>query len=173
MTCVRCQRDIEHDSTYCRFCGAAMVEPATRRLTRIPEAGRVAGVCAGLAAYFETDATLIRLAWVVLSIVPGAVIGGIIAYAAGWVLMPASAVVPVHITVSRRLVRPVAERRIAGVCAGLAQFSGIDPTVVRVLWVVLSLYPGAIVGGLLLYVVAWMIIPSEANARMEALRSAA
>lgn len=51
-------------------------EHAPRRLVRLPADGKVAGVCAGLAAYFEADVTLIRLVWVVLSIVPGGIVGG-------------------------------------------------------------------------------------------------
>lgn len=44
-----------------------------RRLTRSPREGKIAGVCAGLASYFDVDVVLIRAAWVVFSIVPGAV----------------------------------------------------------------------------------------------------
>ena len=133
-----------------------------RKLTRLPEAGRVAGVCAGLAAYYEADVTLVRLVWVILSIVPGVLIGGVIAYAAAWLIMPVSLLPPVAAAVPpRRLVRPVSERRVGGVCAGLAKYLDIDPTIVRLLWVVLSIYPGAIIGGALAYVVAWFIIPSD------------
>src|SRR3712207_7370285 len=49
-------------------------------LFRSPEEGRIGGVCAGLASYFNADVTLIRLAWVVLSIAPGLLLGGVIAY---------------------------------------------------------------------------------------------
>ena len=44
-----------------------------RRLTRQRANGKVAGVCAGLADYFDVDVVLVRAIWVVLSIVPGAV----------------------------------------------------------------------------------------------------
>jgi phage shock protein C len=44
---------------------------------------KIAGVCGGLAEYFEVDATAIRLLWVVLSIFFGAILGGVIAYLAG------------------------------------------------------------------------------------------
>ena len=62
-----------------------------RRLVRYSSAGRVAGVCAGIADYVDTDVTLVRLAWVVLSIVPGAFLGGLIAYLAAWIVMPDAA----------------------------------------------------------------------------------
>ena len=62
--------------------------PTKRRLVRRPAEGKIGGVCAGLADYFNTDVALVRAAWVVLSIWPGAVVLGVIAYLAAWLLMP-------------------------------------------------------------------------------------
>ena len=42
-----------------------------KRLVRKPASGRLGGVCAGIADYLDTDVTLVRLLWVILSIVPG------------------------------------------------------------------------------------------------------
>ena len=137
-----------------------------RRLERIPEQGKIAGVCAGIADYFQTDVALVRAAWVLLSLVPGALIGGAIAYAAAWMLMPASPVAA-PTQVRPRVVRPRAGRKIGGVCAGLAKYYDVDPTFVRVLSVVLSIYPGAIILGLIAYAIAWFIIPSEPFAPMQ------
>ncbi|MGH2399801.1 MAG: PspC domain-containing protein [bacterium] len=131
----------------------------TRRLTRLPDEGKIAGVCAGLAAYFNTDVTLVRLAWVILSIVPGAIIGGVIAYALAWIILPEAGVSEPRPIAGRRLLRSSSDRRIAGVCGGLAEYLGVDSTVVRLAWVVLSIYPGAIICGVLAYLVAWLIIP--------------
>ena len=137
-----------------------MTSASARRLERIPEHGKIAGVCAGLAAYFETDVTLVRAVWVVLSLVPGALIGGVLAYAAAWMLMPVS-LFPVAVATPKRLVRPQVDRTIAGVCAGMAKYFSVDVTAVRLIWVVLSIYPGAIILGVLAYAIAWFIIPSE------------
>jgi phage shock protein C len=57
----------------------------------------------------------------------------------------------------RRLVRPRAGRRIAGVCAGLAQFYGWNVTAIRVLWLLLLLFGGT--GGLL-YLILWIVMPN-------------
>lgn len=58
-----------------------------------------------------------------------------------------------------RLTRLGYNRRIAGVCSGLAQFLGVDPTLVRLLTVVaLFLSCG---WALLLYIAAWIIVPLE------------
>ena len=131
-----------------------------RRLMRIPAEGRIAGVCAGLAHYFDTDVTLVRAAWLVLSIVPGALIGGLLAYAGAWLVMPPTTV-QTSTPGRRHLTRSRLDRRIGGVCGGIAEYAGVDPTVVRVAAVVLAVYPGAIVGGLLAYAAAWFILPAD------------
>ena len=59
---------------------------------------------------------------------------------------------------NRRLYRCQHDRRIAGVAAGLAEYFDIDPTVVRVLWV-LSFFVGGV--GLLLYIAMAIIVPLE------------
>ena len=167
MTCSRCAREIEPDSSYCRFCGArAGVPPLPRRLTRRPDEGRIAGVCAGLADYLNTDVTLVRLAWVILSIFPGAVIGGVVAYVVAWLLMPASSGARIHPPLEHRLLRSGVDRKIGGVCGGLAAYFGVDSTAVRVAAVILAIYPGAVVCGIIAYVIAWLVIPAEPGAAL-------
>ncbi len=58
-----------------------------------------------------------------------------------------------------RLSRPMSEAKIAGVCAGFARYSGLDVTLVRVLWVVLTLCPPC--PGLIAYIVAWIVMPKD------------
>lgn len=137
----------------------------TRRLVRRSTAGRIAGVCAGIAEYLGTDVTLVRLAWVVLSIVPGGFIGGLVAYVAAWIVMPdAPGPVTTTSTSGRRLTRSVVDRRIGGVCGGLAAYLDVDSTAIRVVWVVLSIVPGCIVMGVIAYFVAWFIMPEPTTA---------
>jgi phage shock protein C len=131
------------------------------RLFRIPGEGRIAGVCAGIARYFDTDVTLVRLTWVILSIVPGFLVGGVLAYVGAWILIPVAST-PMPASARPRLSRSTADRRIAGVCGGLAEHFGVDPTVVRIAVVVLTIYPGAIVFGVIGYVIGWFIIPAPA-----------
>lgn len=47
---------------------------------------------------------------------------------------------------------------IAGVCAGVAAYFGVDPTLVRLAFVVASVFGGV---GILLYLGAWVVIPEE------------
>jgi phage shock protein PspC (stress-responsive transcriptional regulator) len=164
MTCTRCGRIIEAESAFCRFCGAPVGAPApegSRRLVRRPDEGRLGGVCAGMAEYFGTDVTLVRFVWVILALVPGGIVGGVVAYLALWLIIPAApGPVPVP-PGTRRLVRSTTDRRIAGVCGGLAAYLGVDSTAMRVIWVILAIVPGAVVLGVLAYLVAWLVVPEE------------
>ena len=45
-------------------------------------------VCGGIADYLAVDPTVIRVAWAVLTIVPGGIVLGVIAYLAAWFIMP-------------------------------------------------------------------------------------
>ena len=56
----------------------------------------------------------------------------------------------------RRLVRPRTGRLIAGVCQGVAITYGWDPTLVRVLWIVLTFLGGS---GVVAYLVLWLLMP--------------
>lgn len=140
---------------------------AIRRLTRSRTDGKVAGVCAGIANYFEIDVVLVRAAWVVFSIVPGAVIGGVLAYLAAWLVMP-ELTEPAPASPARRLTRSATDKKIAGVCGGLAEYFGVDATPVRLLWVILSILCGAVVGGVIAYLVAWLIIPRPHDGVLQA-----
>ena len=61
----------------------------------------------------------------------------------------------------KKLVRPLNERKISGVCAGIAQYLGIDATVVRILWVIISIFPLSIFGGVIAYIACLLIIPED------------
>jgi phage shock protein C len=57
------------------------------------------------------------------------------------------------------LVRSRDGRMLAGVCAGVAGYFGVDVTLVRVIWAVVSVLTGG--AGVLAYLAAWAIIPDE------------
>ena len=159
MNCRSCAREVEESSLFCRFCGAPVQSTALpSRLARRPADGKLGGVCAGLAAYFDVDVTLVRAAWIVLAIWPGAIVLGVVAYIAAWIVMPVAE--GVGGTPKTRLLRSRTDRKIAGVCGGLAEYFGIDPTIVRVAWVVLTIVPCAIIFGVIAYLVAWLVVPS-------------
>ena len=59
---------------------------------------------------------------------------------------------------SKRLYRSRTDKKIAGVCGGLAHYFGIDPVIPRIIWVVLIFGAGV---GLLAYLICWIVIPME------------
>jgi phage shock protein C len=59
---------------------------------------------------------------------------------------------------TRKLYRSKTDRKVAGVCGGLAQYFNIDPTLIRVVFVVLAVLGGS---GLVLYLALWIIVPNE------------
>jgi phage shock protein C len=61
---------------------------------------------------------------------------------------------------SKRLYRIQDGRLVAGVCAGTAAYFGVDPTLVRLAFVLLTVFGGF---GILLYLGAWLVIPDETD----------
>ncbi len=61
-------------------------------------------------------------------------------------------------TDTRRLYKSRTERMIDGVCGGIAQYFDLDPTLVRIAWVILTLLGGS---GIILYIAAMIIMPKE------------
>lgn len=59
---------------------------------------------------------------------------------------------------SKRLYRSRSQRMICGVCGGIAEYFNIDPTIIRLAWVLFSVAGGS---GLLVYFLAAIIIPDE------------
>ena len=60
---------------------------------------------------------------------------------------------------TKTLVRPREGRMVAGICAGLAEYFGLDVTLVRLIVAVVAVITGG--AGALAYLVAWVIIPGE------------
>jgi phage shock protein C len=89
MICRHCQSEIADQSNYCNRCGARQLPVGGhRQLMRSRTDARLGGVCGGLGEYFDVDPTLVRVLWMVLSVVPGCLVGGIIAYVALWIIIP-------------------------------------------------------------------------------------
>jgi phage shock protein C len=62
-------------------------------------------------------------------------------------------------TPARRLFRIPARKKIAGVCAGFAEYFGLDVTLVRLIWVGMSIMPPSI--GVIGYILSWIVLPVE------------
>jgi phage shock protein C len=67
-------------------------------------------------------------------------------------------------TAPKRLARSSTDKKIAGVCGGLAEYLDLDPTLVRILWLLLVFFGGT---GILAYLILWIALP-VAPARLAA-----
>ena len=56
----------------------------------------------------------------------------------------------------KRLYRSTTNRKIAGVCGGLGDYFGIDPTILRIIWIALALGAGM---GVIAYIIFWIVVP--------------
>jgi phage shock protein C len=59
---------------------------------------------------------------------------------------------------TKRLLRSKNEKMIAGVCGGLASYFSVDPTLVRLIFILLLFAPPS---GVLIYLIMWLITPLE------------
>ena len=94
MVCTNCQKEIAANSKFCYYCGARQqpadalppaAAPPRRRLTRSVTDKKIAGVCAGIAEYFDLDPTVVRIVWLLLFLLGGT--GGL-AYIICWIVLP-------------------------------------------------------------------------------------
>ena len=95
MICPNCRKDIAIGSRFCYNCGAKQPETpppglspqtgGTKRLMRSSTDKKIAGVCAGLADYFDMDPTVIRVLWLVAVLCAGT---GLLAYVILWIVLP-------------------------------------------------------------------------------------
>jgi phage shock protein C len=62
MYCNACGKTIAEDGRFCAYCGNVVGNPpAPKRLMRSRAEGKIAGLCAGLAHYFDLDVSLVRI----------------------------------------------------------------------------------------------------------------
>jgi phage shock protein C len=91
MICPKCSKELAEGSKFCYNCGAqltgqaaAPVAPA-KRLMRSSTDKKIAGVCAGLAEYFDLDPTIVRVVWLLAVFCAGT---GFLLYVILWIALP-------------------------------------------------------------------------------------
>jgi phage shock protein C len=65
---------------------------------------------------------------------------------------------------SKKLYRSKKNRIIAGVCGGLGKYFDVDPTLIRLLWVIVFFMGGS---GVLIYIIFWIVLPEEEESEKE------
>ncbi len=112
----------------------------------------IAGVCGGLAESVKINPIFMRLLFT-LSILWGG--SGLIIYLILWIVMPE---INYDIHFDTNIERPLQNRFFYGVCAGIAQYFKIDVTLVRIVFIISSLYLGY---GILIYLLLCIVLPNE------------
>jgi phage shock protein C len=100
MYCTSCGTLLGEETVFCSQCGKPTgAQPhspppprASRRLVRVTSEKKIAGVCAGLARYFDVDVTLVRVLWAALAICT--IFLGPVAYVVAWIVMPKESTLP-------------------------------------------------------------------------------
>jgi phage shock protein C len=86
MYCNYCGKVIQDDAAVCAYCGIRVGASLARRQLVRPRLGRkIAGVCRGFSEYFDIDVTLVRVVWLITSLMTGF---GFIPYVIAWIVMP-------------------------------------------------------------------------------------
>lgn len=115
------------------------------------------GVCGGVADYLNVDPTLIRIGTVCLSLIT-AVIPALIVYIVLSFVFPQQPEGYTTVNTAKKLLKSSKNKKLSGVCGGLAEYFGIDATIIRLIFALCVLFIGY---GIMTYLVCMIMMPSE------------
>lgn len=115
------------------------------------------GVCSGLADSLGVDPTIIRIAVACLALYT-AIIPALIVYVVMSFVFPQAPEDYKAPVVEKKLMKSQDNKKISGVCAGLAKYFGMEPTIMRLIFALCMLFIGF---GLTIYIVCLALMPAE------------
>ncbi|WP_292364333.1 MULTISPECIES: PspC domain-containing protein [unclassified Methanoculleus] len=65
---------------------------------------------------------------------------------------------------AKKLYRSTTDRWVAGICGGIGEYLEIDPNVIRAIWVIVTVLTGFL-PGIIIYILLWLILPEQGQAR--------
>jgi phage shock protein PspC (stress-responsive transcriptional regulator) len=125
---------------------------APRQLMRDEKRKILGGVCSGMAIYFNVDPIWIRLLFALTAFAYGITI---LVYIVMWIVVPGSSDLDEPDT-GKKMFRDPERKVIGGVSGGIAAYFGIDLVVVRLLFVIFTIFFGI---GFIIYIVLWIALP--------------
>lgn len=129
-----------------------------KKLYKSPEK-KIAGVCAGIADYFNIDPTLVRIIAVALFTYSASLAGVAYLVLVLAIENPPENYYQIVQNTSKRLTKSY-DKKISGVCGGIAQALNIDATIVRIAWGLITAFT-AFIPGTVIYIVAACIMPAS------------
>ncbi len=117
---------------------------------------RLCGVCDGIARYLNVDPVLIRTLVVCVALLT-AIVPVLLVYIIVALVLPNAPEGTVEVEYEYKKIHKSNNRKISGVCGGIAEYFNIDATIVRLIFVLLTLWVG---GGIICYIVSAIMFPS-------------
>lgn len=125
---------------------------APKQLMRDEKRKILGGVCSGMATYFNVDPIWIRLLFALTAFAYGITI---LVYIVMWIIVPGSTDLDEPET-GKKMFRDPEHKVIGGVSGGIAAYFGIDLVVVRLLFIIFTIFFGI---GFIIYIVLWIALP--------------
>ena len=118
---------------------------------------KLCGVCDGIAKSLNIDPTIVRIGFVTLALML-AIVPVLVAYIVCALILTQPPEGYVEVENSYKKITKGKDKKISGVCDGIAKYFGIDTMIVRLVFVALTLWIG---GGIMAYIVCMIMLPDE------------
>lgn len=128
-----------------------------KKLCRIYNERKIAGVCSGLGEYYGMDPVIFRMLFILMFFLTV----GLLLYIVMWMILPLNRDKELSVEI-KRLYAVEQDKRVAGICSGLGEFFAVDPNIFRIVFVV-SAFAGGL--GVLAYLVMCFVVPRSNPSR--------